>query len=353
MPAIHRPAQLLQLWQDTFFLASCCHNLDMTIGGKAVELTGAVVCSQAFRGWLLSGNDSDINEFGYEGEVELLTRLQPIPFLLTSWVRESKRAFEVVLNDFTEGYGGMAEGKTWAEVVWPHETFLLTMDKPVGVDDCGPYDAFLVAGGLNDAPGEERGVVVVAIHLPEALENYEPLTPEDKNYLFRETLNRDVREKLLKALWTRTRDVVRQLGFTHGLYKPEEILPGRSGDFREQIAALAVRLSHGNVRAAKSTGSQQPPEEAPTPGYINDPARVCDVEKGSVVRLGDLLAPDLGHQQAVEVSPHKRRAHLRRPKGSPPDAPKCIVVGECWVRKDKLGFGTVVEGTASKLSVSD
>lgn len=349
-------------------------------GGKATGSESAIGPERSWRGlrkYLLNfraGQRFDhgrfVNaEFWSKAEYEGLAYLPP---LLADWTAYSRHVFHVqeelqALLELTT-IGNL----TWGDVDWPYDAFLVTLDRPIVLNEKNSFDCLLVSR-REFTRRQRRGNIpsLSMLLLPRELEDFPVMSDGKLRRLERlvdrrrwttfmrevETIQRRCLACDMKTPITnipcdprdRIRDVlddVEAIG--------DEVGITINGIAHRIVIGLAMYLTTIPPRSRTLQVGESDIEAPHEVKAITAGAQVCMVlnhHKLTPEERKGLGDPKKGPPQFRELSPHWRRGHFRKPRGQggDPNAPRTIWVRPALVRADLLQPGTQSAGTRQEV----
>lgn len=330
---------LLALWEDVFFLVGCIQARNMVLQRNnetyQITLEGPVLCWPALRDALATGT-FDNEAFTYQGDIVSLKVISAVPALLWNWIYDGKRVFHFGSAAHQAcGQVDVTELK-WKDVVWPLSTFAMTFERAFAkLNGDIPLTAVIVIPFDDESSGVRE---VAALFIPAGLDSYCPLGEDGRNALL------GASQVELTRVWDEMAILLPQFDWKR--YKTPADDPVPSSQLVEGfLAQSAVFLAHGmrRPRTEQTVVSFDPLSSHPS--VPADSATICDIGREGLVMVSHVAGQDQGSQVGRQLPPHTRRAHMRRPKGSPFDAPKTIKVGQARVHMDDLPEGAVPAGS--------
>lgn len=337
-----RAQKALELWEDICFVLDQVQRCG-GINTRAKSMPPAA----AFRPWLLEGQGTFDSLFLYQGEEETMRHIRYLPFLLHSWVTHSKRVFH--LGDDACAAVKSVEPKdiTWGDIVWPFHSFIVSSDQHGITASSSKETRFFNSFIVYAVPDVIAGEIILAFMLlGTELDSYERLTPAQRQAVHLSCLS-----------GTEYTQQVTEYLASHRLSFGKEIIPFRQPivQCRHPVGSFLCRLC---LALVSSTQRSHPSTETSPPGisrtWQTDPAKLCLVEHEHILRIEPVdMTISTQKRKAYELSPHKRRAHKRRAKGTPLNAPKTIDVPETKVRYDRLQPGQMIDGSVTVIPSHD
>ncbi len=319
------------------------------------------------------------------------------PLQLFQWNRNSRRTFHLPHTLVASLSAAEFGDVTWSDVTWPHDSFVITLEKPFSINSLDGktehYDTIMA----NILPIGEGGRDALCVRLFQA-----PQTT-GKRY----GLTRSERDKFMKALkrkrWQKAIDICEDVRLSMQSDYPS--VPGSCGcaidsdlegnapvliSFQDQLAegsniSHAHLISHENLRETQRgkleisivamrivVGWALYLETLPTdriktekntrkarvlsgghPGTITNPDDIFQIVGRSEIGSGSHSSQRRSVEEGGFTRPHWRRAHKRRPIGSAPDAPKTIKVPQKLIREDLVPLFGIIGGTKSVMFLED
>ncbi len=257
-----------------------------------------------------------------------------LPLFLAFWAVGSRRVYRASLSGIVSA-GAVDIGDTeipWTEML-PHSVFTVELDQPLCQGHLS-FDTILVMQ-------IESGEVVCTLCDPN-LEHINLLSERDIEAVEKAAKGDPQR---FAQLFRGTLDRLHQGGI-NGLFVPL----GRTGpqdpiliQLEAKVAAilqtLCVHLAYGGttVRQEPSARSVQSFRGGPQRVFI--PEGIFGVPTEYILQKRSDIRAEAAHPSGRIMPPHSRRAHMRRPAGSPPDHPKTILVGSTIINRHLLVEG--------------
>lgn len=308
---------------------------------------------------------------------QVLLNYEMFPYELLGWTVGSRKSYglEVELQEMLTS--GTYPNIKWGDLVFPFPCFAVELARPLIHPSGEAYDSFLVAKTNFYADGSQY-LLIRHFQTPQSL-GAPWMYTEPQRKKIKDALNRRQWEKLM-LFTARVADQMQgrscqgRANISIRIPDPSAPFPAnpdairaalsRYGATNEIDAALPTLVASYRIVAGiclyfeklvRSSGAPSlwQPYPLPTrPGLlraISTDAAVCKLLSSGVVDptifTGDREPP----RSSSEKSPHKRRAHMRRPPGSAPNAPRTIYVPEVLVRGDRLSPGQLPGGSYTKL----
>ncbi len=284
---------------------------------------------------------------------------------VASWTKSSRRIYHVPEDLQLLLAATTLDDVNWDMVRWPFESFLITFDLPLLLDG-EEIDSILVSDEFSDKRWEGRIKSILA--LPKKLKTQKEVFLGDQSDRIQKAIEKKdfeyAREKIHGIIANRLDNlapeqlIIKSDAFSEG---------GFAGAFEKQVwkdvgMQKVLRLTFGlllylqslpsSVTAPRGWEPQKPGDHRNHSNKITLAAEVCNVasvyklteKERSVFRVGL-------RSVTVEVSPHYREGHWRRPpgKGIDPNHPKTVWVRPTIVRMDKLEDGGLPGGSKENL----
>lgn len=319
------------------------------------------------------------------------------PLQLFQWNRNSRRTFHLPHTLVASLSAAEFGDVTWSDVTWPHDAFVITLEKPFSINSLDGKTEYYDTIMVNILPIGEGGRKTLCVRLFQA-----PKT-SGKRY----GLTRSERDKFMKALkrksWQKAIDICEDVRLSMQSDYPS--VPGSCGcaidsdlesdapviiAFQDQLAEgstinQARLISHDNLRETQRgkleisiiamrivVGWALYLETLPTdriktekntrkakvlsgghPGTITNPDDIFQIVGRSEIRSGSCSNQRRSVEEGGFIRPHWRRAHKRRPIGSAPDAAKTVKVPQKLIREDLVPLFGIIGGTKSVIFLED
>ncbi len=362
---ITRIDQVLQTWeQEARFTGLSQTVVGQNLPDKLTRKSGPVRNWRAFRKFLLRTRpetDFDKSRFFYSDTLnEHMSPEDYDALALFGWTQSSRKVFHLNREVSSIFRGTSLHTLSWSEVLWPFDSFAITLEEPLLIDDNFSCDCIVVCR----LEFEDDGwfTLISAYGPPKA--SFQ-MIPEAK---FRAIAKSIRKKRLSKAGRTllatirryKTRAPTRlHFGATDNtrVVESADWLSNRklsSGVDLDEKRLEAIRCSQGVFRIVASLcqylASLQPKSRHATavksakvetidPKAITTGADITVVRNRFRLTQAEWDALE-GKASASggEVAPHWRRAHWRRPrgKGNDPTAEKTVWVKPTLVRRDRL-----------------
>jgi hypothetical protein len=387
----HRLEQALCMWEaQNMMLSAAAHRYVYLHTGLSVPLEGPVVNWSNLRQHLLhtvSGTSPyTLKDFlPTEALVPFVyasgSTLNYLPSALASW-NSSRRIYH--LTEQLQHLLQLTSLKdvTWGEVPWPFESFAVTLEVPIVMDDGTVYDCILVSREKHDVTGRD----MLGIRLfSQDLDRGFAYTRDEKEFWMRAERRKDwTRIKKMMAKQTRKSDrpikcsvfyldvekhtpvliatpiaQVTDLTEQHGLdrlYGIPETIEAAQWD-------IAARLVVGLCLYLRSLGPKTSTYTSDWKGVVRAgldiqavtrEAQVCEVSSIHVFSPEALVVLRTAGSRAAQLialRAHFREGHWRRMPGfgQDPEAPRVVQVMPTIVRIDRLADGALPGGLAKVL----
>lgn len=327
-----------------------------------------------FRNYLLNYQSGPVSKDYFSGMTNGPTEemgndlpYRTLPLQLLAWTIHSRRVFNLPEEMIDRFVSVSYDGLQWGDLLWPFDSFLVLIE------------------GQRSGGGELKGFLVthplalVGDLLPEAIDliqcrslfqsaNAAKLTHTDRRSLqeFARVKNPNP-AKLLKKLKRLGSDSERIPFANLGAVEPIQFIPkgdiGRTIEnakpmvkmYLSILAGLCLYLEQLPAQVVESPQwKPYQPKVRDVRGLITSGAEVCDVGNFHTISPQTLTqALEKTNWPARSVTPHWRRAHYRRARGTghDPNAPRTVLVKATLIHKDKVPPGALVGGSVSKLSL--
>lgn len=300
-----------------------------------------------------------------------------VPLQMASWLSSSRRVFtlsdELVQRFLAADYSNY----TWSDLLWPFDSFFITIEKPFVFDDLeggtSAISAFLVSSISQICPEyprvEKDGLEIGYFYTAKNGVEYpsEILSKSDRHWLNHHLINRQwakLGKHVLKAtdtlfptgeedahLYVQPAGGIDPLVLKKGapITEVDSLAPMIIAGLCLYLEALPSSIveSYGWGRVAS------PKARRDIRKIITDEEQICRVEDFHVLSPGTMtLFPETLRQgPAYTVTPHWRRAHYRRARGQGhnPNAPRDVYVGPTLIHKDQVPEGALPGGSVSSL----
>ncbi len=307
---------------------------------------------------------------------DYLHALAPFPLELHRWMHTSRRIFAIdpALQSFLlkENYSK----QTWQNILFPFPAFVIELEKPIAESDKNDphsvYELDTILVSWFAPTGESEGFFRVRTFRKKTHNRKGALLQSERaeydKYLAR---NNSVR------LGRLTRQITRQKSsrdYDQGVYQTGFTIPAGEDSYVEiepvdllrlsdnsdervtedySIYSMASKLAVGlSLYLAHMSAKSESVEWSPTgntrPGPLNiitDGAYICRVVGKSVFDPTIFCPGPIERlHSGYEMPPHHRRAHLRRPRGSSPNAQKTVRVEATFIHKDRMPPHAVAGG---------
>lgn len=380
---VRRLEQMLQVWEDTFFIFWASAKALVGLGQPApVPLAGPVVHAPEFRKHLLDREASEFDTQRFIGPPELYRLIQGtagssltvLPQFLKGWTQHSRRVFHVspdlqVLLGHTT-----LKGVQWSDVHWPFDSFVVSLETPI-IDAGGhAYDCVLFSK-IEDFVSKEK--MLGFLLFSSEFETVKIISKFDKSQLG---------EWLRKGKYLQVASRIRHVANTGhqahascffvraegnswsvsetsekntiGYDEEDQLINGK--DYPHPEWGITARLVVGLVLYLATLPSGSPHytpwvkvrSGKPDPRSITSEADIFSVSTNFVLTAEENeLVREFKKKGNYELCAHFRIGHWRRPpgKGSDPTAAKTVWVRPTLVRADRLGPNEVPGGATSVL----
>lgn len=319
------------------------------------------------------------------------------PLQLFQWNRNSRRVFHLPHTLVASLSAAEFGDVTWNDVMWPHDAFIVTLEKPFSINSLDGKTEYYDTIMANILPIGEGGRKTLCVRLFQA-----PKT-SGKRY----GLTRSEREKFVKEMkrrrWQKAIDICEDVRL--GMQSDYPSVPGSCGcaidsnlegdapviiAFQDQLAMGSTinqsrLISHDNLRETqrgkleisivamrivvgwalyletlstdriKTEKNQRKAKilSGGHPGSITNPEDIFHIVGRSELRSGGSNNQRRSVEEGGFIRPHWRRAHKRRPIDSAPDAPKTVKVPQKLIREDLVPLFGIIGGTKSVMFLED
>ncbi len=380
---------MLSAWEDAHFLDSLTHNIEGRFTDEGKEKAKALLSAKRgpqfhwreFRQFLLTARATTKldSRFSWDdASVNLAAQV-------LSWSANSRRVFKLS-KEIQSALERIELGNTQLpDLIWPFPSFVIELAEPLGAPGdtsstilvSSPYIHYDKDFSLEFGEDILQNVKMVRT-IPDAFKEYSPIDAEKKNKierLVRQQNPKGVKLALpaadrLQALNLASRqsahtgyifladteksldECVGKIGTTADLTKPT-------------MKALRIVLNfclflsnlEGSEHAQAHSGSWQKNERYPKPSLrsVTDGTDICTVSSfSSLLGMTDIgkgkeMRSPVGERDVI--TPHWRRAHMRRRPGMGhiPDAPKDVKVPQTIVNGHLLLEGQLPIGSSNTL----
>lgn len=293
-----------------------------------------------------------------------------IPMQIAAWVRGSQRIFSLSEEATATWKKINFGGHTWEDILMPFDAFLIELREPLPCD---------ISGALSiQKHGFMQAVLVTKLssidpQYPQGYFECRPLITTARREVPNLIYSRETKKKL-KAIAkgqrnpneifevTMERDPNKTFGFSvmerNAFHVREDELVTASdvqpltNDIRKIIAGTCLYL----LKKKSERVDVVPPPPRPSltrlkhMNVITDPSQVISI--GHVHNFDPQAETEGINYEGGPRAPHHRRAHLRKPAGSPENAPKTIPVRATVVNRHLLPRDAIPQGTVTKLESS-
>ncbi len=368
--SVARLEQALRAWEDACFLASCY--AQVALGGdcdrEEVLNDGPLVHWREYRQALRRHRGLEFNEARFIGSPRLIKTLgnaQYLPRAIARWTAESRRVFEIDDDLQTILYSTSLGRMNWSDIVWPFQSFLVSLSRSIQLDLNDPissFDAILVSW-VADAVGAQW----IEFRLfNSTFETYVPLSDIERQRYER---------MIARKEWNELEKKIEPIGLS--LFKinstafclkvPDIDMPihqavshlwdrmgeGRQGAqiYPECDAALHIVLGlcvylQGLPVSSGGVWRGFARERRRDPRSLSEDGQVCSV--ACIYLLTEEERKVFGGSgSCAELCAHFRRAHWRRRPGFGKDASakRTVRVRSARIRHDRLRPGELPGGT--------
>lgn len=324
------------------------------------------------------------------GMAKQLALYYSFPMELFQWNRCSRRAFHIPHS--LEAMLAAAEfpEMRWDDVLWPFESFVITIEKPVVVEhpidgNQQPFDTILVS--RFNTPGGKL-LILRWLHVPPKTGKRLGFTAKEMRQ-FRTLLSNNKLRVAAKMWGKKIKELSQFSQYQFGSQRVElNLTPGKFENIIVEPQALYEKLGglkdgQGNrynydestrsffeslsvtirivagwmlylENLSSKTMEWQSGRQSKTriisggaPSIITDPDQICTIVGKGRIDLSEVTSETNQRCSKGFVRPHWRRAHYRRPAGSAFDAPKSQRVPPVLVRADLVPLYGIVGGTTS------
>ena len=361
---------------------------DMVVSQKGTQLPNVILDNSVSQlnsdDWQPRTINGTVTDFG--SQIELYTHF---PYELFQWNRASRRAFH--LPHSLEAMLAAAElpDMTWDDVLWPFESFIVTVEKPIVVHHPldgtkQKFDTILVTksnsatGGkvhlrwihTPQSEGKKLGLTVQEIKrfrtllgkgkIPEAAKLWDRRYKEiHKFYPFQigsQNVELEIEWGKSQKLITEADELYTHLGAALDWQgQPLKYDDAGSKTFFESLS-VTLRIVVGwmlYLESMKRESTEWRPGQkhktrlmsGGSPSVIIEPENVCTIVGEGRIKCSELTSERGTRCSKGYVRPHWRRAHYRRPAGSSPTAQKTQRVPPVLVRADLVPLYGIVGGT--------
>lgn len=321
------------------------------------------------------------------------------PVQLFQWNRNSRRTFHLPHTLAAALSAAEFGDVTWNDITWPHDAFIITLEKPFSIESAGGdfehFDTIMV----NLLPIGEKGRKSLCVRLlqaPKRSGHRHGLSQKDLSKFLKEKKRRnwdrafkiceDARLKMVKDYPTppgscgygidpdlESNQLV-AVAFQEGMQVAsgptagEATLfdPNKLGGFEKQkmeIATVAMRIVIGWALYLETLPSERVEQvknkhssrtlSGGSLGVITNPDNIFHIVGNSRLGKGSQSRQRRTVEDGGFIRPHWRRAHKRRPIGSSPDAAKTIKVPQKLIREDLVPLFGIIGGTKSVMFLED
>lgn len=291
-----------------------------------------------------------------------------LPLQILAWTTHSRRVFNLPEELIYRFQSASYDGLQWGDLLWPFDSFLvLTEGQRVEV---GEIKGFLVTHPITLV----RDLLPDAIDLIQCRSLFQSRNIPTLTHTERRSLQELARVKnpnpvkLLKKLDRLGSDAERIPFANLGAIEPTQFIPegniaqtidsAQSSVTKFYLSILVGLCLYLEQLPAQVVESPQwkpyQPKVREVRGLITNDAEVCDVGNFHTISPQTLeRALEKTNWPARSVTPHWRRAHYRRARGTghDPNAPRTVLVRATIIHKDKVPPGALVAGAVSKLSL--
>ncbi len=284
---------------------------------------------------------------------------------VASWTRSSRRIYHVPEDLQLLLAATTLDDVNWDMVRWPFESFLITFDLPLQLDG-EEIDSILVCDEFSDKRWDGKIKSILAI--PKKLKTQKEVFLGDQSERIQKAIEKKefeyARDKITGIIANRLdnlapeqliikSDAFSEGGFARVFEKKDWEDVGMQKILRLTFGLLLYLQSlPSSVTSPRGWIPQKPEIHRNHSNKITLAAEVCNV--ASVYKLTEkekaIFRVGL-RSVTVEVSPHYREGHWRRPpgKGADPSHPKTVWVRPTIVRMDKLEDGGLPGGSKENL----
>jgi len=284
---------------------------------------------------------------------------------VASWTRSSRRIYHIPEDLQLLLTATTLDDVNWSMIRWPFESFLITFDLPLVLGG-EEIDSILVCDEFSDKKWEGKIKIILAI--PRKLKTQQEVFLGDQSERILKAIERNdfayASEKIHAIITNRLDNlcpemlVIKSDAFSHdgiaAKFEKEEWEDVGMQKVLRLVFGLLLYLQSlpSSVTAPKGWQPQKPEVHRNHSNKITLAAEVCNV--ASVYKLTEkekeIFKVGL-RSVSVEVSPHYREGHWRRPpgKGADPNHPKTVWVRPTIVRMDKLEDGGLPGGSKENL----
>jgi hypothetical protein len=393
--ASDRLQEVLRYWQDL------CWTYERSLQSINVDISNPMVPAHV-RNWrtlehqIFDNNISELRASDWLMDREMcsiiknLATLNMFPFQFFNWSRKSRRVYHLP-GDLHRLFAVATYPKIkWEDVLLPFESFMITLEEPFRVEDepdvwC-EYDAILV----SRLP---EGLFSVRLMRQPHVNNEEQRYPEKTKRRVDLLLKRGDKKRANQLInrttekWMHTirsspgwraaaiptepqkRVLLEPLDLATSVYVRDfsELEGGvESNLWRLEPLSWALKIAVGwclylRSMSAKELSWEEVPQRPHKAGHrgltgvITETDHIC-----TILGYGKMDPSRYGLTEASNkvgssffVRPHWRRAHDRRPPGSPPTAPKSVTLPPLLIRKDLVPLFGIIGGTKTEVLPED
>jgi hypothetical protein len=317
------------------------------------------------------------------------------PLELFEWNRTSRRVFHIPHSLTAMLASAKFPDMCWSDIQWPYDSFIITLEKPLVIDSYESkkesYDTIMIsrlpilAGGgdaislrLLQRPTQSGATLGMsqrdmerfdrlmkkrlferALYFSESrrLEfgKYYPTVPGACGIVFLDHLESDTRIHLeLDSIPTTIGTIEANFPAEH-MGEEQALLQQKL-----EISMVAMRIAVGwmcylETLSSDSTTWRQPTghnrkigEECHS-AVITEPGHICDIIGKGRIDQKEVTSVSSSRNSQGFVRPHWRRAHKRRPIGSPPGSEKSLRIPPKLVREDLVPLYGIIGGTKTTI----
>ncbi len=284
---------------------------------------------------------------------------------VASWTKSSRRIYHIPEDLQLLLAATTLDDVNWDMVRWPFESFLITFDLPLLLDG-EEIDSILICDEFSDKRWD--GKIKSILALPKKLKTQKEVFLGDQVERIQKAIEKKefayASEKIGNIIANRLYSLSPEVlmikseafsegGFAREFEKRDWEDPGMQKVLRLTFGLLLYLQSlPSSVTAPKGWQPQKPETHRNHSNKITLAAEVCNVASVYKLTEKEKMVFRIGLRSVtVEVSPHYREGHWRRPpgKGDDPSHPKTVWVRPTIVRMDKLEDGGIPGGSRENL----
>ncbi len=319
------------------------------------------------------------------------------PIQLFQWNRNSRRTFHLPHTLVASLSAAEFGDVTWSDVTWPHDAFIITLEKPFSIKSLHGrtehYDT-IMANLLPIGKGGQKHLCIRLFQAPVTSGKSYGLTKrENDRFIKRITQRRwqeamniceDVRLSMVTDypsvpgscacmidadLESDTTVIIPLQSQPADSTTPNlsDLFPNENSQetrrHKSEICTVAMRIVIGWALYLETLPTdrvkiEKNQQKATTlsrghPGTITNPEDIFKIVGRGQIRSNSSRRDRRTIEEGGFIRPHWRRRHKRRPTGSPPDSPKTVDIPQILVREDLVPLFGIIGGTKSVVFLED